>query len=1259
MEGQADGAGPEGQREGGGPAAQDDGVPPQVDDGDAVAVGDREDAAVGGNNADVMTDKGPVAAPNADKNAADGANKDGNKSGGKASKGGKKTQPMMREPYSLRAGPRGNLFSEVAPPTTRRKGSVNAGEFFEITAQVNAPPRGQRTQSLVDGTNRRGEERPADGVDEHHVDDVVVVADPAGGAGRANEAAVVGDREQVDGTGDRAAVHEVDVHAANEAEIAALEEAARQALERTAAEAARRVAELDLDQGGGADPVDSGERGADQPGNRGEDELNALYDGVGSDAKDDDRRERANRDGGGFADDTLLPDEEDEEEDKSVDSQQEVKAAQAELYAEIIRNISMAKAVFVDDFHSEQYPIERAENLLKDVRLFQSAVVKMCVALALGREAHFRAFIDRLALRDIREIYSMGPKKLRPVIRRFYGYLDVDQELKYELIAALKGGEAAAVAARVIYNETCAALSMQDEFDVDSELSYVTEESKASAMLRQRDRLVGALKKSVQDEADLVTRLSLNRGLDESQVQDIDDQLVEVRKERNRATRIYKHGLINRWRNRDAEKVGKATGAPAPVQTPRERLTASVGESRREDRGMDRPRGGQDKPAESDEVSAGASTVVEDFGLRGGPEPQKRVRLTEDTPEWYRYTPEGRKDRQEPLSSTRMRSQETSLNTSGFSQGIRTGGRARIRRPSMEAGSEAGSSRGDRNDPPRPTREDAERSLNEAMSAREVLEALKLTAQISMSQQRDNYGMEYVETAVIDKDRWYLSLPKPWNVVPNKTAKYTDEMHKIRFLLQKADTAGSQLRLFNGNEADYFDWRPVVIHGIHKKNVSIADKFYALLAAFKRNEDAFVDSLVRDQDPSPEAYEHILVQLERQYGGERRAYTHAAMVLKYKVKLDADNQETVSDVYAEVRRYISFCRKNNMELYLQPGPTASELIRRFMAPKQISNMVKYCDLQGIREEAGSLHQVEAYLAHLLDNFAKEQEITGIQRLPSSRRGGGGRGQQYPNQYGRGQARGAYNTSGQNTSYRYGGYGSSNYRGSRGFGNRGIRGGRGGYQTNYNRNVFTFGDSSHEGATGEYSEEDGTYNSEEEQVENPGMEQGDLENWYEYPSDDEDLMVDHAVHNGNTRYFVDKEPFGDADEYRVFAQAIAHEVKECSLCEKKLQKKEKHLLFLCPIFKAMTLKEKCGLLQDEERCFNCLAKGHGSRTCQSKRRCVSCQKAHHSLICIKAAKPGKDVSFIKEKVKAAENRRNNTSGSGGKLTRQVTFRGRKP
>ena len=159
------------------------------------------------------------------------------------------------------------------------------------------------------------------------------------------------------------------------------------------------------------------------------------------------------------------------------------------------------------------------------------------------------------------------------------------------------------------------------------------------------------------------------------------------------------------------------------------------------------------------------------------------------------------------------------------------------------------------------------------------------------------------------------------------------------------------------------------------------------------------------------------------------------------------------------------------------------------------------------------------------------------------------------------------------------------------------------------------------------------------------------NFYEYPSDDE---IDVRVASTSLHHF-DDTFFHDGDEYRIFAQTVSGENKDCALCEKKLSKKEKHLLFLCPTFKAMTLKDKCALLQEEERCFNCLARGHGTKTCQSKRTCSLCEKRHHSLICIKSAKPEEDVSFITDRLVRREGSTRGR-GRGGRGGRGVSFRG---
>ncbi len=1143
-------------------------------------------------------------------------------------KGNKKIKPSPREPYGLRSGPRG-IISEVIPPTIAARNNRERLNKDQLQAEVevHAPPRANDNTEVTDradSAHRDDAQEEEDQVVDPH--DEVFVAPP----------------EVMDA----------------EAGADHLEWAARRAYEQTLEHAARRAAEQE-------------EAARRNIANSGNEELaaqvDALYEGIGIDANDDNRRER-------IASGEILPDEEEEEEADleaeriaTAKAEREFQAARGELFTTIIVNIRRTKELFVDQFDKSKYD-RHPEALLKDLRVFQAALIKIAVALAMGRTEHNVGNVDRLAIAHIKEIYLTGPRNLRPLVRTAYANLVTDMELKYELAASIKAVEAAAVAVKRSFNRTCRFLGFDGFLDNESEMSYVTDNSNASVLLRERELIVGQILESVQAEVDIIVPLA--RGTDRESQIPTDQELYELRADRNRIFRLYTNSLITRWQIRHADRLDVLDPAGAG-QRRDQRLPAQ--ESRTH-------------PQVQDEVSLNASTLVEDFGQKQGPPLPRRVRLNQETPEQFLYTPETEARRrpmddfppgplQTPLSSTRAQSRDTSLNTSGFSRGLERGGKpTRIRRHDMDRGSDIASVRSEPTrrsgfrpdpsgyrgvrrlyeEPPSNPRATAERSLNEATSAKDVLEALKLTAQISLSNQRD-YGREHIETAVENKEQWYLSLPKPWNVVPNTTEKYSDEMHKIRFLLNKADTEGSQLRRFTGREADYFDWRPVVIHGIHMKNVSIADKFYALQSAFKRREDAFVDSLVRDQDPSPEAYEHIIVQLERQYGGERRAYTHAASALKFKVKLDADNQESVSDTYAEVRKYISFCRKNQMELYLQPGPTASDLIRRFMAQKQIAAMLRFCDLRGLRQEDGSLFQVEAYLSHLLDIFAKEHEITGIQRQPSRHKGAVA------------EQRPRWSTPGPRTPLHFqdsrgrGNFSRMPYRGaSRGYGHFGQGNqGRGNNRSQPFRRVYAlYGEDGGEvGHFDPFDDGSATFESDtetEQTQESNGYSDIHMEdelflNYYEYPSDDE---TDHQVMT-NCRHLVNEEFFRNADEYRVFAQAVSHEVMDCTLCEKKLSKKDKHLLFLCPTFKALTLKEKCQYLQDDQRCFNCLAKGHGSRTCQSKRTCSLCEKRHHSLICVKTAKPGEDVSFIKDRLSRNDNPRGRGRGRG----QGAAFRGR--
>ena len=66
--------------------------------------------------------------------------------------------------------------------------------------------------------------------------------------------------------------------------------------------------------------------------------------------------------------------------------------------------------------------------------------------------------------------------------------------------------------------------------------------------------------------------------------------------------------------------------------------------------------------------------------------------------------------------------------------------------------------------------------------------------------------------------------------------------------------------------------------------------------------------------------------------------------------------------------------------------------------------------------------------------------------------------------------------------------------------------------------------------------------------------------------------------------------------------------ECALCPP-----EKHPLFVCPKWLALTIPQRLAHVQSKTLCSNCLAVGHTTANCRSTYRCRECQAYHHTTI----------------------------------------------
>ena len=65
---------------------------------------------------------------------------------------------------------------------------------------------------------------------------------------------------------------------------------------------------------------------------------------------------------------------------------------------------------------------------------------------------------------------------------------------------------------------------------------------------------------------------------------------------------------------------------------------------------------------------------------------------------------------------------------------------------------------------------------------------------------------------------------------------------------------------------------------------------------------------------------------------------------------------------------------------------------------------------------------------------------------------------------------------------------------------------------------------------------------------------------------------------------------------------------CIICNS-----ERHPLYACQKFKAMSHNEKLSTLKKKNMCLNCFGSGHFAKQCRSSHRCKKCQRPHHTLL----------------------------------------------
>ena len=403
-----------------------------------------------------------------------------------------------------------------------------------------------------------------------------------------------------------------------------------------------------------------------------------------------------------------------------------------------------------------------------------------------------------------------------------------------------------------------------------------------------------------------------------------------------------------------------------------------------------------------------------------------------------------------------------------------------------------------------------------------------------------------------EKSTYYGQLPEPWNVQPRTTCSERDELNKIKILLGSNNDGGSnQLRRFDGNESEYFEWRAIVIITVHRANMAAAEKFQYMTKCIQYRKDATLDAIIMGLLPTADNYAQLIGSLEAFYGGTRKAFTQVQMMTSGLRQLDPEVPEDLIRMSGVITRYYNFCVENGLSTYLDAGLVTDDLYKKVFTTKQHKLMMEKCQLSGLTAKHGrdSTHLLRAHLQSELASALHTQTQRSIQSKPVANRRLGS------------DAYGAAATT------------SSDRRPSK------LKGGEKTKTTRFARNskprvYLTKEDSGSEPESqNEYDAENSESEGEEIRV---------------YL-----LTEDMAVDEGTVLALMGTKRF---------------QMPICNLC-----KGEKHFLFMCPSFKNWDLEARKKYVTSNRRCYNCLAT-HDLKNCTSKIKCRLCKHGHHTSLC---------------------------------------------
>ena len=147
-------------------------------------------------------------------------------------------------------------------------------------------------------------------------------------------------------------------------------------------------------------------------------------------------------------------------------------------------------------------------------------------------------------------------------------------------------------------------------------------------------------------------------------------------------------------------------------------------------------------------------------------------------------------------------------------------------------------------------------------------------------------------------ERWYRSLPAPWNKIPKMMGRKGEILKTIALIFDTEKTH------FQGHDdGTYFTWRALIIENIHRQPIPIVDKVIMLQRATNRDH-ALLKTICGTQSFTTKAYHDIIVSLETNFGGTTRAQNHLRSQLLSGDPLDYNKQRSVQLMRARINKFL-------------------------------------------------------------------------------------------------------------------------------------------------------------------------------------------------------------------------------------------------------------------------------------------------------------------------------------------------------------------